>query len=123
MEPKPQKQLNPTNEDMRLVLVDKLDTRSDLNKQGPKLDREFKLILVRNNEKQVVQISNHLRASNSKVTRARVILKAIEEVTLEYILRFEFFTSNNQAEYEALIVGLNMAREIGATKIKVRLDS
>ncbi|KAI4347716.1 hypothetical protein L6164_008500 [Bauhinia variegata] len=61
--------------------------------------------------------------SNLKGLKARVILEAPEEVTLEYILRFEFLTLNNQAKYEALIVELNMDKEIGTTRIKVRLDS
>ena len=38
-------------------------------------------------------------------------------------LKFEFKASNNQAEYEALIVGLQLAREMGANDLIVKSDS
>lgn len=42
---------------------------------------------------------------------------------LEYSFRFEFQTFNNEAEYEAFLVGLRIARELGATNIRARNDS
>ena len=38
-------------------------------------------------------------------------------------LRFNFKVSNNEAEYEALIAGLNLARELGVEAIEVFSDS
>ncbi|XP_071940659.1 uncharacterized protein [Coffea arabica] len=43
-----------------------------------------------------------------------------EELT--YTLRFYFPTSNNEAEYEALLTGLWIAHQMGITAIKVRSD-
>lgn len=37
--------------------------------------------------------------------------------------RFNFKATNNQAEYEALIAGLNIARELGAKDVWVKNDS
>ncbi|XP_071924819.1 uncharacterized protein [Coffea arabica] len=44
-----------------------------------------------------------------------------EELTYE--LRFDFPTSNNEAEYEALLTGLRITHQMGITAIKVRSDS
>ena len=38
-------------------------------------------------------------------------------------LRLEFKTTNNEAEYEAVIAGLIMALELGAESMEVRSDS
>ena len=40
-----------------------------------------------------------------------------------YILHFKFSTINSEAEYEALLAGLKVAREIGAQHLKVFSDS
>ncbi|XP_072090480.1 uncharacterized protein [Arachis hypogaea] len=42
---------------------------------------------------------------------------------IEVSLKFEFPASNNQAEYEALIAGLKLAEEVGATKVVIYSDS
>ena len=41
----------------------------------------------------------------------------------EYALRFSFKTSNNQAEYEALIVGLRIAKDLKVDKLRAHSDS
>jgi ribonuclease HI len=38
-------------------------------------------------------------------------------------LRLEFRTTNNEAEYEAVIAGLRLALELGAKSVEVRSDS
>ena len=38
-------------------------------------------------------------------------------------LRFAFKASNNQAEYEALIAGMLLAREMGARSLVAKSDS
>ena len=40
-----------------------------------------------------------------------------------YALKFGFEASNNEAEYEALIAGLKLARDIGARRVKALSDS
>jgi ribonuclease HI len=38
-------------------------------------------------------------------------------------LRFNFPTTNNQAEYEALLAGLQTAKDIGAQNLVIKTDS
>lgn len=61
--------------------------------------------------------------SNIQESRAGLILTNLDGVVMEYILRFDFHTTNNRAEYEALIASLNIAKEIGIDKIKVLSNS
>ena len=42
---------------------------------------------------------------------------------MEYALRFGFIASNNEAEYEAVIVGLNLAHIMEADQLEVSSDS
>nr|XP_025648156.1 uncharacterized protein K02A2.6-like [Arachis hypogaea] len=57
-------------------------------------------------------------ASNQTSGGAGVILESSAGVIYEQSTKFEFPVSNNQAEYEALLSGLILAREVGATKIE-----
>ena len=58
-------------------------------------------------------------ASNEQGSRAGLILRSPEKVVAEYALRFSFKTSNNQAEYEALIAGLRTAKDVKVEKLRV----
>ena len=42
---------------------------------------------------------------------------------IEQALRFAFKASNNQAEYEALIAGMLLAKEMGAQSLLAKTDS
>jgi ribonuclease HI len=44
-------------------------------------------------------------------------------VHMEYLVRLHFPTSNNDAEYEALINGLRIAVELGIKCLEIRGDS
>ena len=44
-------------------------------------------------------------------------------VLIRQALRFAFKASNNQAEYEALIAGMLLAKEMGAQNLLVKSDS
>jgi ribonuclease HI len=48
-----------------------------------------------------------------------VILENTEGVAIEYSLRFDFPTSNNQVKYEACLVGIRMAKELGSTDVTI----
>ncbi|KAK1643355.1 hypothetical protein QYE76_061160 [Lolium multiflorum] len=55
---------------------------------------------------------------------AGVILISPEDDKLKYVLRMTFLnTSNNEAEYEALMHGMKMAKACGATRLKIFGDS
>nr|XP_043638079.1 uncharacterized protein LOC122609083 [Erigeron canadensis] len=62
-------------------------------------------------------------ASNQEGSRAGLILIDPKEREYTYALRFNFPTSNNEAEYEALLAGLRMAKQMGVKKIQVFVDS
>ncbi|XP_016206232.1 uncharacterized protein LOC107646568 [Arachis ipaensis] len=62
-------------------------------------------------------------ASNQMSGGAGIILESPAGVIYEQSIKFEFCVSNNQAEYEALLGGLILAREVGATRLEVCSDS
>jgi len=61
--------------------------------------------------------------SNPKGSGAGIILEGPGEFVLEQSLKFEFKTSNNQAEYEALLAGLELARDMGTDSLVCHSDS
>lgn len=58
------------------------------------------------------------RASNFQKSKARLILRNLG-VVVEYVLRFLFRATNNQAKYETLLVGLKIAKELGVKGMRV----
>ncbi|GJR47767.1 reverse transcriptase domain-containing protein [Tanacetum coccineum] len=54
---------------------------------------------------------------------ARLILTSQEGEEFTYALRFEFDASNNEAEYEALVAGLRIAKQMGVKKLIAKVDS
>ena len=54
---------------------------------------------------------------------AGVVLISLDRSRLCYVIRLHFSASNNTIEYEALINGLRIAIELGATRLYVRGDS
>ena len=53
-------------------------------------------------------------ASNVKGSKVWIILEVPNNITLEQAHKPKFRASNNQEEYEALIIGLKLAREVRA---------
>ncbi|XP_068504010.1 uncharacterized protein [Phaseolus vulgaris] len=62
-------------------------------------------------------------SSNQQGSGAEVILEGPNGVLIEQSLCFAFKASNNQAEYEALIAGMLLAREMGAKSLMAKSDS
>ena len=62
-------------------------------------------------------------AANAQGSGAGLILTSPDGIDVEYALRFGFQASNNEAEYEAVIVGLNLAHSIEADQLEVSSDS
>ncbi|XP_019447232.1 PREDICTED: uncharacterized protein LOC109350451 [Lupinus angustifolius] len=62
-------------------------------------------------------------SSNPRGSGAGILLEDGQGVTIEHSLTFTFPTSNNQAEYEACIAGLQLAKEVGAHKVLICSDS
>ncbi|XP_071695622.1 uncharacterized protein [Rutidosis leptorrhynchoides] len=62
-------------------------------------------------------------ASISDGSGAGLILVNPEGKEFTYALRFEFDTTNNEAEYEALLAGLRMAKELKILHLRAFVDS
>ncbi|RDX85751.1 hypothetical protein CR513_33012, partial [Mucuna pruriens] len=62
-------------------------------------------------------------ALNQKGSGAGVILEGPNKALIDQSLGFEFKVSNNQAKYEALLVGMKLTRELGAHILIAKSDS
>ena len=62
-------------------------------------------------------------AANAQGSGAGLILTSPDGIDVEYGLRFGFQDSNNEAEYEAVIDGLNLAHSMEADQLEVSSDS
>ena len=62
-------------------------------------------------------------ATNAQGSGAGLILTSPEGIDIEYALRFEFQASNNEAEYEVVIVSLNLAHSLEVDQLEVCSDS
>uniref|UniRef100_A0A2N9IJS0 Uncharacterized protein n=1 Tax=Fagus sylvatica TaxID=28930 RepID=A0A2N9IJS0_FAGSY len=54
---------------------------------------------------------------------AGVVLISPEGLIIEQAVRLNFWASNNEAEYEAFLIGLKYARRLGADRLRVFCDS
>lgn len=62
-------------------------------------------------------------AANNFCSGARVVLETPEGRSVCYALHFEFPATNNEAEYEALIAGLKIVKELETKFIHIYSDS
>ena len=62
-------------------------------------------------------------AANAQGSGAGLIMTSLDEIDVEYALRYDFQASNNEAEYEAVIVGLNLTHSMEADQLEVSGDS
>uniref|UniRef100_A0A2N9HMF9 RNA-directed DNA polymerase n=1 Tax=Fagus sylvatica TaxID=28930 RepID=A0A2N9HMF9_FAGSY len=62
-------------------------------------------------------------ASNAMGSGAGVVLISPEGLIIEQAVRLNFWASNNEAEYEAFLIGLKCARRLGADRLRVFCDS
>ena len=63
------------------------------------------------------------RASNAKGSGAGVILEKESKIIVELSIKFDFRISNNQVKWKALIPGLQLASDVGATRLIIYGDS
>jgi len=62
-------------------------------------------------------------ASSSAGFGARIVIITPEGVWLEHSFRLGFRASNNEAEYEALLVGMRTILDLGAQEVEFYSDS
>ena len=52
-----------------------------------------------------------------------MVLQSLEGLSIAHVVKFAFATSNNEAEYEAVLLGLRLAKELSVTHLELRGDS
>ena len=62
-------------------------------------------------------------SSNGQGSGAGVVMQSPDDHTFKHAIRFMFKTSNNMAEYEAALAGLELARAVKASKVSIKSDS
>ena len=62
-------------------------------------------------------------ASNQKGLGIGLVLMSPEKVVIEKSLRLNFSATNNEADYETLLVGMTMIQRMGGKSIKLFSDS
>ena len=62
-------------------------------------------------------------SSNKQAGGVGVVLFSLEKDKIECMIRLEFHSTNNEVEYEALIVGIDLARAAGAKNMVIHSDS
>ena len=73
---------------------------------------------------EVPQWSIHTDGSSIKQAgKASVVLPSLEGDEVECMVRLDFLMTNNDAEYEALIIGLDLAKAAGAENMVMYCDS
>ena len=63
--------------------------------------------------------SQHRRIVHQRGKRSRNCLQDAREPSIKNVVRLQYPITNNEAEYEALLTGLHVAKALGATTLKV----
>ena len=58
-------------------------------------------------------------AANQRRSRVGLVLVSLENIAIEKSLRLSFSATNNEVEYEALLMGMMMVKKIGGKAVKV----
>ena len=62
-------------------------------------------------------------ATNHRGSRVGLILISLKRITIEKSLRLGFSATNNEAEYEAALVGMAIVQKMGGKAMKIFSDS
>ena len=64
-----------------------------------------------------------MEAANQRGSKVGLVLVSPEKITNEKSLRLGFSATNNEAEYETLLVGMMLVQKMGGKMVKVYSDS
>ncbi|KAJ9565054.1 hypothetical protein OSB04_001020 [Centaurea solstitialis] len=81
---------------------------------------EINNVMIQDNQLWTLHVDG---SSNIRGSGLGVVLKSSHGGNMVYSIRCEFKATNNEAEYEALIAGLDIAYNSGARRVHVRSDS
>ena len=62
-------------------------------------------------------------AANQRGSRVGLVLVSPERITIEKSLKLNFSATNNETEYEALLMGMMMVQKMGGKAVRVFSDS
>ncbi|KAL0456473.1 UNVERIFIED_CONTAM: hypothetical protein Slati_0986500 [Sesamum latifolium] len=62
-------------------------------------------------------------SSTTQGSGAGIVLTTPQGDDMEFAVKFELKASNNEAEYEALVLGMRMAQDVGASHLLAYSDS
>ena len=62
-------------------------------------------------------------AANHRRSGVGLVLISSKRIIIEKFLRLGFSTTNNEAKYEALLVGMTMVQRMGGKAMEIFLDS
>lgn len=62
-------------------------------------------------------------SANDEGSSAGLLLVSPDGIEFTYALWFEFKTTKNEAEYEALLAGLTLARKMKVYNLQIHVDS
>ena len=75
-------------------------------------------------EERVSRWTIHANGSSTKNARGvGIIIRSPEGDIIKRAIRLQYATTNNEAEYEALLTGLKIAKTLGAIELDVHSDS
>ncbi|KAJ9556549.1 hypothetical protein OSB04_011163 [Centaurea solstitialis] len=78
------------------------------------------IVMISDNKPWILYVDG---SSNVRGCGLGIVLKSSQGGNIVYSIRCEFKATNNEAEYEALIAGLDIALRLGAKQLHVRSDS
>jgi len=84
---------------------------------------DFAAELPRNTETSAKWVLYVDGSSNKTACGAGVVLEGPVDLLIEQALQFSFKATKNQAEYEAILAGLNLANDLGAREATCKSDS
>ncbi|CAL8122678.1 unnamed protein product [Prunus armeniaca] len=103
-------EFTPSAEEDKLVSKKKESSRADKTTAEPDQPREMWQLRVDG-------------VSNQKGAGAGVVIITLDGTLLEQVIMLGFPASNNEAEYEALLAGLRLAKKLSIKKLAIYLDS
>ena len=62
-------------------------------------------------------------AANQRGSGVGLVLISLEKITIEKSLRLGFLVTNNEAEYEVLLVGMTMIQKMGGKAMEIFSNS
>ena len=52
-----------------------------------------------------------------------MVLQSLEGLSIAQAIKFTFITSNNEVEYEVVLLGLRLAKDLSMVNLELRCDS